>query len=90
MRALSWTQKAKIAWAVLFHRKTPFAAKATIAGAVLYGILPFDLIPDIFPILGMADDTTLLIVAIVIFLRLTKNLRDELAQEKDIIDVDPL
>ena len=67
-----------IAWTLLFHRKTPFAAKATIVGAILYGIMPLDLLPDILPLLGLVDDATLLILAIVVFLHLTKPLRKEM------------
>lgn len=88
MRKLSWKQKSRIAWMALFHRQTPLAAKACIACGVLYGLMPFDLIPDLLPILGMADDATLLMVAIMIFLHLTKNLRKELEKKNDIIDVD--
>ncbi len=90
MRKVSWKQKAKIAWMVLFHRKTPFAAKATLVGGLLYGLMPIDLIPDILPLLGMADDTVLLVVVIMAFLHLTKNLRKEMEKEKTIIDVEPL
>lgn len=88
MRKLSWKQKAQIAWMVLFHKKTPVSAKAAIAGAVLYGFLPFDLIPDIIPLLGVADDATLIILAISYFLNLTKDIRNEMAQKPDIIDAE--
>ncbi|OGJ56133.1 hypothetical protein A2706_02315 [Candidatus Peribacteria bacterium RIFCSPHIGHO2_01_FULL_51_35] len=87
MRKLSWKQKAKIAVALFFHRKTPFAAKATIIGAILYGLMPLDIIPDILPVLGFADDATVLILAIIAFLHLTKSIRKEMANKKDIIDV---
>ncbi len=82
MRTLTWTQKAKIAWMVLFHRRTPLTAKAAIAGGLLYGLLPFDLLPDFLPILGLADDSTILILAILIFFRLTKALRKEMEQRE--------
>ena len=35
---------------------TPFAIKTAIAGALGYLILPLDLIPDIIPVAGYADD----------------------------------
>ncbi len=86
MRTLTWKQKAKIAWMVLFHPKTPFAAKASIAGGLLYGLLPIDLIPDFLPLLGVTDDATLLVLAVMAFLHLTKNIRREM-ERKDVIDV---
>ncbi len=86
MRALPWTQKVKIAWMVLLHPKTPFAAKATILGGLFYGVMPFDLLP----ILGVMDDATLFIIAIVAFLRLTRTIRQKMEQEQNIIDVKPL
>jgi uncharacterized membrane protein YkvA (DUF1232 family) len=90
MRKLTWKQKAKIAWTVLFHRKTPFSAKATMIGGLLYGVLPFDLIPDLLPVLGVADDAMILVVAIIVFLHLTKAIRKEMERQGDVIDVEPL
>ena len=90
MPTLSWTQKAKIAWMIFFHRKTPFAAKATILGGLLYGLLPFDLLPDFLPLIGLVDDATFLIFMIMAFLHLTKKLRKNLEQKNDIIDVEKL
>ncbi len=81
MSTLTWKQKAKIAWLVLFHRKTPFSAKATIAGGLLYGLLPFDVIPDLLPLLGLADDAAVLLLAIITFLHLTKVIRKEVAHK---------
>ena len=72
---------------VLFHRKTPFGAKATIAGGVLYGLMPIDLIPDILPLIGIVDDSMVLLVAIVVFLRLTKTIRREMEGKSNAIDV---
>ncbi len=42
---------------------TPTWAKATIAGALGYFILPIDSIPDIIPVLGYTDDLTALAFA---------------------------
>lgn len=90
MQKLTWKKKAVIAWTVFFHRKTPFTAKATILGALLYGILPIDVIPDLLPLLGLADDATILLLAYFTFLFLTKNVRKEVRREMDVIDVEPL
>ncbi len=90
MRHITWKQKAKIAWLVLFHRRTPFSAKAVLLGGVLYGIMPIDLIPDFLPVIGMTDDALLLIIAVFTFLHLTKHIRKEMEHENDVIDVRPL
>ncbi|KAA0265906.1 MAG: DUF1232 domain-containing protein [Chlorobiota bacterium] len=36
--------------------KTPFWYKALAAGVIGYVILPFDLVPDLLPVAGFADD----------------------------------
>jgi uncharacterized membrane protein YkvA (DUF1232 family) len=42
----------------------PLKAKVTIYGALGYLILPFDLVPDVVPVLGYGDDLTALLYAI--------------------------
>lgn len=43
---------------------TPKKAKMTIAGALGYLILPADVIPDIVPMVGFADDSAVIIYAV--------------------------
>lgn len=45
---------------------TPLKAKTTIFGALGYFILPIDLIPDLTPAVGYADDLTAVITALLI------------------------
>lgn len=40
----------------LFSSKTPVAYKGIIIGALGYFISPLDLVPDLIPVLGYADD----------------------------------
>lgn len=43
---------------------TPKWAKGVIAGALGYFILPVDVIPDVVPVVGFADDLGLILVAL--------------------------
>jgi uncharacterized membrane protein YkvA (DUF1232 family) len=47
-----------------FDRQTPAHVKATLVGAIAYFVLPADVIPDILPVIGYADDAALLAGAI--------------------------
>ena len=44
--------------------RTPFWVKATVAGALLYFISPFDAILDAIPVVGYADDAIVVYVAL--------------------------
>lgn len=61
---------AKVAYGVLLlyyasiDPKTPAADKAKIYGAIGYFILPLDLLPDIFPMLGYTDDLAAVVWAL--------------------------
>ena len=41
----------------------PLRAKAVLVGALAYLLLPIDLLPDIIPFVGVADDITILLLA---------------------------
>jgi len=47
-----------------FDRTTPIQVKAALLGALAYFVLPVDLIPDILPVLGYADDAAVLATAL--------------------------
>jgi uncharacterized membrane protein YkvA (DUF1232 family) len=47
-----------------FDRATPIQVKAALLGALAYFVLPVDLIPDILPVLGYADDAAVLAAAL--------------------------
>jgi uncharacterized membrane protein YkvA (DUF1232 family) len=47
-----------------FDRETPLQVKAALLGALAYFVLPFDLVPDMLPVLGFADDAAILATAI--------------------------
>ncbi len=43
-----------------FDRKTPLYVKVVLIGAIVYFIVPDDLIPDYIPVIGYADDAAVL------------------------------
>jgi uncharacterized membrane protein YkvA (DUF1232 family) len=47
-----------------FDRDTPFQVKAALIGALAYFVLPFDVVPDMMPLLGFADDAAVLATAL--------------------------
>jgi uncharacterized membrane protein YkvA (DUF1232 family) len=47
-----------------FDRETPREVQAALIGALAYFVLPFDIIPDIIPVLGYTDDAAVLAAAI--------------------------
>ena len=52
------------------YRKMPWRAVAICSAAVAYVILPFDLIPDVIPIVGEVDDLVILVAACRLFIAL--------------------
>jgi uncharacterized membrane protein YkvA (DUF1232 family) len=47
-----------------FDRDTPLQVKAALFGALAYFVLPFDVIPDMLPVIGFTDDAAVLATAI--------------------------
>jgi uncharacterized membrane protein YkvA (DUF1232 family) len=47
-----------------FDQETPRHVQAALLGAIAYFILPFDVIPDMLPVLGYTDDAAVLATAI--------------------------
>jgi uncharacterized membrane protein YkvA (DUF1232 family) len=47
-----------------FDRATPLQVKAALVGALAYFVLPFDVIPDVLPVIGFTDDAAVLATAI--------------------------
>ena len=50
-----------------FDRQTPRHVQVALLGALAYFILPFDLMPDMLPILGFTDDAAVVATAIRLF-----------------------
>jgi uncharacterized membrane protein YkvA (DUF1232 family) len=46
-----------------FDRQTPLYVKVILVGAIVYFVVPDDLIPDYIPVIGYADDAAVLAAA---------------------------
>jgi uncharacterized membrane protein YkvA (DUF1232 family) len=60
---------ARMVWGILRDPRTPIGLKAILAAALAYVVLPVDLVPDVIPILGQADDLTVLLLVLDLFLQ---------------------
>lgn len=45
---------------LLTDKRVPVAERALVAGAIVYAIIPLDLIPDMLPFVGQVDDAYLI------------------------------
>jgi uncharacterized membrane protein YkvA (DUF1232 family) len=61
---LPFTEDLLAAYYCAFDKQTPRHVQAALLGAIAYFILPFDLIPDMMPVLGFTDDAAVLATAI--------------------------
>ena len=59
---------ARIVWGIIRDPRTPIGLKGMLAAALAYVILPVDLIPDAIPIIGQADDLTVLLLVLDLFI----------------------
>src|SRR5205085_7108424 len=61
---LPFAEDLAAAYYCAFDRDTPLQVKAALVGALAYFVLPFDVIPDMMPLLGFADDAAVLATAL--------------------------
>jgi uncharacterized membrane protein YkvA (DUF1232 family) len=63
---------------LLKDNRVPLAEKALFAAAVVYVIMPLDLIPDVFPFIGQVDDIYLVALSL---LRLVNRTEESVVRE---------
>jgi uncharacterized membrane protein YkvA (DUF1232 family) len=59
---------ARLVWGLARDSRTPLALKALLVAALTYLVMPVDLIPDAIPLIGQADDLTVLLLVLDLFI----------------------
>ena len=73
---------------LLLDRRIPLKYKLLPALGVAYVILPFDIIPDMFPVFGVIDDILILTASVILFMifgpiqKLTTSFKDTNVHQK--------
>ncbi|CAN5293339.1 hypothetical protein BH24CHL10_BH24CHL10_06970 [soil metagenome] len=60
---------ARMVWGLVRDPRTPIGRKGMLAAALAYVVFPVDLIPDVIPIIGQADDLTVLLLVLDLFIQ---------------------
>jgi uncharacterized membrane protein YkvA (DUF1232 family) len=59
---------ARVVWGLVRDPRTPLPLKGLLAAGLAYVVMPLDLIPDAVPIIGQADDLTVLLLVLDLFI----------------------
>lgn len=67
-RLLGLTRILRLIMRLMLDRRVPLRLKLIIPAVLLYFVWPFDVLPDIIPLLGHLDDILVVIAALAAFL----------------------
>ncbi|HKP45821.1 MAG TPA: YkvA family protein [Pyrinomonadaceae bacterium] len=73
---------------LLTDSRVPATERALVAGAIVYAIIPFDLIPDMIPFVGQVDDAYLIALTLLRLMERTdpKVVRDHWSGGGDVVE----
>ena len=60
---------ARLAWRLFRDSRTPLAAKLILGATALYLASPIDVVPDLFPLVGQADDVAAILAGLNLFIK---------------------
>ena len=63
-RNIPFAEDAVAAYYCALDRETPMHVRAALIGALAYFVMPLDALPDFLPLMGFADDASILAAAI--------------------------
>ena len=74
---------------LLTDSRVPLAERALVGGAIVYAIIPFDLIPDMIPFVGQIDDAYLIALTLLRLMERTdpKVIREHWRGGGDIVEL---
>jgi uncharacterized membrane protein YkvA (DUF1232 family) len=74
---------------LLTDSRVPGTERALVAGAIVYAIVPFDLIPDMIPFVGQVDDAYLIALTLLRLMERTdpKIVREHWAGGGDVVEL---
>ena len=74
---------------LLTDSRVPTTERALVAGAIIYAIVPFDLIPDMIPFVGQIDDAYLIALSLLRLMERTdpKVVREHWSGGGDVIEL---
>ena len=59
---------ARLVWGLARDPRTPMGLKLLLGAAITYVVTPVDFIPDVIPLVGAADDLTVLLLVLDLFI----------------------
>ena len=69
---------ARLVWRLTFDKRVPLFLRLLLPIAILYAVIPFDLVKDSVPILGRFDDLIFIAMALLLLVKLSpKEVVDE-------------